>query len=161
MKKTTLLLGIAILMFASMGFECSVTTANLGDVKFAKDKEGKTPGTSFDAGTNFFALVDATGIPSGKHKLTWKPTYENVTGKTKGEPVGAPGSLDVTGSGTAFAPMSFPLPGDYKIEATLADESGKTIATKSATVKITGSAPAAAPPAGDDKKSDDKDDEDK
>lgn len=156
MKKTTFILGLALLIFVSAGWECSVTTANLGEVKFAKDKDGKTPGTSFDAGTNFFALVDATGIPSGKHKLTWKPTYENVAGKTKGESVGAPGSMDVTGSGTAFAPMSFPMPGDYKIEATLADESGKTIATKSATVKITGSAPAAPTAPADDKKSDDK-----
>lgn len=151
MKKTTLLLGVLVLAFASMGFECSVTTANLGEVKFAKDKDGKTPGTSFDAGTSFFALVDATGLPSGKHKLTWTPSYENVAGKTKGDKVGAPGSIDLPSSGTAFAPMSFPMPGDYKIEATLADESGKTIATKSAMVKITGSAPAAAPPASSDK----------
>jgi len=153
MKKTTFILGLALLIFVSAGWECSVTTANLGEVKFAKDKDGKTPGTSFDAGTSFFALVDANGIPSSKHKLTWKPTYENVTGKTKGEAVGAPGSMDLSSSGTAFAPMTFPMPGEYKVEATLTDESGKTIATKSATVKITGSAPAA-PAASDDKTSD-------
>lgn len=151
MKKTTLLVGMIVLALVSMGAECSVTTANLGDIKFAKDKEGKTPGTSFDAGTSFFALVDATGLPSGKHKLTWTPSYENVTGKTKGDKVGAPGSIDLPSSGTAFAPMSFPLPGEYKIEATLADESGKTVATKSAVVKITGSAPAPAAPAAADK----------
>lgn len=157
MKKTTLILGMIVLALVSMGAECSVSTAGLGDVKFAKDKEGKTPGTSFDAGTSFFALVDATGLPSGKHKLTWKPTYENVTGKTKGDSVGAPASIDLPSSGTAFAPMSFPMPGDYKIEATLADESGKVVATKSATVKITGSAPApAAPPAADKDDEDDK-----
>lgn len=158
MKKTTFIFGLALLIFVSVGWECSVTTADLGEIKFAKDKEGKQPASSFDAGTGFFALVDANGIPSGKHKLTWKPTYENVAGKTKGDVVGTPGSIDIPGSGTANAPMSFPLPGDYKIEATLADESGKTIATKSATVKITGSAPAA-PASTDDKKSDD--DEDK
>lgn len=154
MKKTTLILSLALLIFVSAGFECSVTTANLGEVKFAKDKEGKQAATSFDTGSNFFALVDATGLPSGKHKLTWKATYENVAGKTKGDKVGEPNSIDLPSSGTAFAPFSFPVPGDYKVEATLTDESGKTIATKSATAKITGSAPAA-PASSDEHKTDD------
>ena len=155
MKKTTLILSLALLIFVSAGFECSVTTANLGDVKFAKDKEGKQAAASFDTGSNFFALVDATGLPSGKHKLTWKATYENVAGKTKGDKVGEPSSIDLPSSGTAFAPFSFPIPGEYKVEATLTDESGKTIATKSATTKITGSAPAApADEHNDDKKDD-------
>jgi hypothetical protein len=155
MKKTTFILGLALLIFVSAGWECSVTTANLGEVTFAKDKDGKQPGTSFDAGTNFFALVDANGIPSSKHKLTWKITFDNVAGKTKGDKVGDAPSMDLSSSGTAYAPISFPFPGDYKVEATLTDESGKTIATKSSTVKVTGSATAApTAPASDDKTSD-------
>ncbi len=154
MKKTTFILGLALLIFVSAGWECSVTTANLGEVTFAKDREGKQAGTSFDTGKDFFALVDANGLPSGKHKLTWKATYENVAGKAKGDKVGEPQSMDLPSSGTATAPLSFPLPGDYKVEATLTDESGKTIATKSAMAKIAGSAPAA-PAASDSKSSDD------
>jgi hypothetical protein len=155
MKKTTLILGLALLIFVSAGFECSVTTANLGDLKFAKDKEGKNAATSFNVGDPIFVMADATGIPSGKHKITWKITFDNVAGKTKGDKVGEP-SADVTSSATYFQSFTAVLPGDYKVEATLTDESGKTIATKSGTVKATGSAPAA-PVSTDDKKKDDDD----
>ncbi len=156
MKKTTLILGLALLIFVSAGFECSVTTANLGDIKFAKDKEGKQPATSFDTGKEIYAMVDATGLPSGKHKLAWKVTYDNVAGKTKGDKVGEQ-SMDLTSSSTVWTTFTTPLPGDYKVEATLTDESGKTIATKSGIAKVTGTAPAASA-SSDDKKTDDEDD---
>lgn len=156
MKKTTLILGLALLIFVSAGFECSMTTANLSDIKFAKDKEGKQPASSFDTGKEIYAMVDATGLPSGKHKLAWKVTYDNVAGKTKGDKVGEQ-SMDLTSSSTVWTTFTTPLPGDYKIEATLTDEAGKTIATKSGTAKVTGSAPAApaAPASSDDHKTDD------
>ena len=152
MKKTTFILGLALLIFVSAGWECSMTTANLGDLKFTKDKEGKNTATTFNSGEPIFAMVDATGIPSGKHKLTFKITYDNVAGKTKGDKVGEP-SADVTSSGTYFQSFTAVMPGDYKVEATLTDESGKSIATKSGTIKVTGSAPSA-PAASDDKPSD-------
>lgn len=152
MKKTTLILGLALLIFVSAGFECSVTTANLGDIKFAKDKEGKQTASSFDTGKEIYAMVDATGIPSGKHKLSWKVTFENVAGKTKGDKVGEQ-SMDLTSSATVWTQFTTSFPGDYKVEATLTDESGKTIATKSGIAKVTGTAPAA-PAASDDKKDD-------
>ncbi|MEQ1921931.1 MAG: hypothetical protein ABL952_05440 [Pyrinomonadaceae bacterium] len=156
MKKTTLILGLALLIFVSAGFECSMTTANLGEIKFAKDKEGKQPATSFDTGKEIYAMVDATGLPSGKHKLAWKVTFDNVAGKTKGDKVGEQ-SMDLTSSSTVWTTFTTPFPGDYKVEATLTDESGKTIATKSGTAKVTGTAPAA-PASSDEKKTDDEDD---
>lgn len=156
MKKTTLILGLALLILVSAGFECSVTTANLGEIKFAKDKEGKQPATSFDTGKEIYAMVDATGLPSGKHKLAWKVTFDNVAGKTKGDKVGEQ-SMDLTSSSTVWTTFTTPFPGDYKVEATLTDESGKTIATKSGTAKVTGTAPAA-PASSDEKKTDDEDD---
>ncbi|MBP7416047.1 MAG: hypothetical protein KA831_05295 [Pyrinomonadaceae bacterium] len=157
MKKTTLILGLALLIFVSAGFECSMTTANLSDIKFAKDKEGKQPASSFDTGKEIYAMVDATGLPSGKHKLAWKVTYDNVAGKTKGDKVGEQ-SMDLTSSSTVWTTFTTPLPGDYKVEATLTDEAGKTIATKSGTAKVTGTAPAAPAASTDDKKDDDSDD---
>ncbi|MBK7393119.1 MAG: hypothetical protein IPI64_07435 [Chloracidobacterium sp.] len=155
MKKTTLILGLALLIFVSAGFECSMTTANLSDIKFAKDKEGKQPASSFDTGKEIYAMVDATGLPSGKHKVSWNVTYDNVAGKTKGEKVGDQ-SMDLTSSATVWTTFTTPLPGDYKVEATLTDESGKTISTKSGIAKVTGTAPAAptAPASSDDKKDD-------
>ncbi len=153
MKKTTFIFGLALLMLVSIGWECSVTTAGLSEVKFAKDKEGKQAATSFDTGKEIYAMVDATGLPSGKHKIAWKVTYDNVAGKTKGDKVGDQ-TMDLTSSATVWTTFTTPLPGDYKVEATLTDESGKTIATKSGTAKVTGSAPAA-PAMSDDKKSDD------
>lgn len=155
MKKTTFILGLALLIFASAGWECSVTTANLSDVKFAKDKEGKTAATTFDAGQDIFAIVDATGIPSGKHKLAWKIIYDNVAGKPKGEEVGGT-PAEFEGSSSFWRQFSSNLPGDYKVEATLTDPSGKTIATKSGTLKITGSAPAAPATSDDSSKDDEK-----
>lgn len=153
MKKTTLLLGVLVLAFASMGFECSVTTAGLSDIKMASDKEGKSVVSSVDTGKPVFAIVEATGIPSGKHKVAWKVTFDNVAGKTKGDKVGEQ-SMDITSSSQLWTEFTAALPGDYKVEATLTDESGKTIATKSTTVKVTGSAPAPAAPKSDDKDSD-------
>ncbi len=44
MKKTTFNSWACFYHFVSAGFECSMTTANLSDIKFAKDKEGKQPG---------------------------------------------------------------------------------------------------------------------
>lgn len=153
MKKTTFIFGLALLMFVSLGAECSMTTADLSEVKFAKDKEGKQTATSFDTGKEIYAIVEATGLPSGKHKIGWKVTYDNVAGKTKGEKVGEQ-SMDLTASSQVWTTFTTPLPGDYKVEATLTDESGKTIATKSGTAKVTGSAPAA-PATSDESKDDD------
>lgn len=154
MKKTTLILGLALLIFVSAGFECSVTTAGLSDIKFGKNKEANPAATSFNTGEDIYALVDATGIPSGKHKLTWKVSYDNVAGKGKGEEIGKK-DTELTSSSQIWTSFSSPLPGDYKVEATLTDEDGKTIATKTGMVKVTGTAPAAA---SDDKKVDDQDD---
>lgn len=156
MKKTTLILGLALLIFVSAGFECSFTTAGLSDITFGKNKEVTPPATSFNTGEEIYASVDATGLPSGKHKLTWKVTYDNVTGKTKGEEVGKR-DMELTAASKVWTQFSSPLPGDYKVEATLTDEAGKTIATKSGTVKVTGTAPAAPATSSDDKKTDDDD----
>lgn len=158
MKKTTFIFGLALLIFVSVGWECSVTTANISDIKFATDKEGKSVVTSVDTGKMVYAIVDATGIPSGKHKVNFKVTFDNVAGKTKGDKLGDQ-AIDLPSSGTVWTNMTAVLPGDYKVEATLTDDSGKTIATKTGTIKVTGSAPAAPAPA-DDKKADDSKDDD-
>jgi len=158
MKKTTLILGLALLIFVSAGFECSFTTAGLSDIQFGKNKEATPPATSFNTGEEIFATVDATGLPSGKHKLTWKVTYDNVTGKTKGEEVGKR-DMELTAASKVWTQFSTPLPGDYKVEATLTDDAGKTIASKAGTVKVTGTAPAAPTASSDDKKDDKKDDD--
>ena len=154
MKKTTFILGLALLMMVSLGWECSMTTADMSDIKFAKDKEGKQPAASFDTGKDIYGIVEATGIPSGKHKIAWKVTYENVAGKTKGEEFAGGKPMEFEGSSQLWTQFSSPLPGDYKVEATLTDSTGKTISTKSAVVKVTGSAPSA-PATSDDKSKDD------
>jgi len=156
MKKTTFIFGLALLMLVSIGWECSVTTAGLSEIKFAKDKEGKQAATAGDTGKDIYALVDATGIPSGKHKIQWKVTYDNVAGKTKGEGFAEVKPMEFEGSAQLWTQFTPSLPGDYKVEATLSDSTGKTIATKSSNIKVTGSAPSA-PATSDDKKSDDED----
>ncbi len=159
MKKMTAVLGIALLIFVAAGFDCSFTTANLGDIKFSKTQDGAAV-SSFNTGEDIYAIVEASGIPSGKHKLNWKVTYDNVTGKKKGDEIGSK-TMDFEGSSKLWQSFSTPLPGDYKVEATLTDDSGKTIATKTGMVKVTGSAPASDTKMSDDKKTDAKPSDDK
>jgi len=88
--------------------------------------------------------------------LNWHITYEKGRGKRKGDDVGTK-SIDFEDSKVLWQQFSSPLPGEYKVEATLSDDTGKKIDSKVGTVTIKGSA---VTPAADDKKKD-SDDEDK
>lgn len=145
---------MSLLVFVVAACSGSFTTANISELKFSKNEKGEPAATSFNTGENIYAVTTVANA-SGKNKLTFKITYENVPGKGKGEEIGSK-TTDVEGSMMLWQQFSSPLPGDYKVEATLNDESGKKIDSKSGTVKITGSAPAAS----DAKKSDDNKDED-
>ncbi len=130
----------------------SFTTANISELKFGTNEKADPSATSFKTGEDIYAVATVSNVPSGKYKLTWRITYEKVQGKGKGEEIGT-NSREFEGSSRLWQTFSSPLPGEYKVEATLTDESGKTIEVKSGTVTITGSAPTGTKP--DKKTSDD------
>jgi len=125
---------IGILVFVAAACSGSFTTANISELKFGKNEKAEPATTSFNTGENIYAVATVSNA-SGKNKLTFKVTYENVAGKGKGEEVGAK-TTDVEGSMILWQQFSSPLPGEYKVEATLNDDTGKQIDSKSGTVTI-------------------------
>jgi hypothetical protein len=127
---------VAILVYFTSGFACSFSTANISDLKFSANEEGDPPATTFNTGENIFAIATVSNA-MGKMKLNWKVSYENVAGKSKGQEIGNK-TMDFEGSNTLWQQFSTGLPGDYKVEATLMDENGKTLESKQGTVTVTG-----------------------
>ncbi len=150
-KHITAIIAIGILVFVAMA--CNFTTANISDITFSKTQDG-SPVTSFNTGETIYAVLTASNMPSGKYKLAWKVTYDNVAGKTKGDELGSK-SLDFESSAKLWTQFTTPAPGDYKVDATLTDDTGKTIGSKSATVKVTGSSSSGGDKPDDKRKDDD------
>lgn len=151
-KHVTAIIAIGLLVVVGAACSGSFSTANISELKFGKDNKADPAATSFNTGEDIFAVATVSNA-SGKYKLTWKVTYDNVPGKGKGEEIGT-NSRDFEGSSVLWQTFSSPLPGEYKVEATLADDTGKQIDSKSGMVSVKGSAPAA-PASTNDKKSDD------
>lgn len=133
---------IAVIFVLAAGLACSgsFTTAKIGELKFGKNNKAEPSATSFNTGEDVYALATVTNAPDSKYQLTWRITYENVPGKGKGEEVGK-NTVDFEGSKQLWQSFSSPLPGEYKVEATLSDADGKQIDTKSGTLSIKGEAP--------------------
>ena len=151
-KHVTAIIAIGLLVVVGAACSGSFSTANISELKFGKNNKADPAATSFNTGEDIFAVATVSNA-SGKYKLTWKVTYDDVPGKGKGEEIGT-NSRDFEGSSVLWQTFSSPLPGQYKVEATLADDTGKQIDSKSGMVSVKGSAPAA-PASTDDKKSDD------
>lgn len=153
-KNITAIFAIGILVFVAAACSGSFTTANISKLEFGKNDKAEPATTSFDVGEKIYAVATVSNT-SSKHKMNFKVTYENVAGKSKGDEA-LKESIDFEGARPIWLALSVPLPGEYKIEATLVDETGKTIESKSGTVTAKGSA-APPPPASDTKKDDDDD----
>ncbi len=144
---------LGLLIAIAVGCSGSFTTANISELKFGKNDKADPATTTFNTGEDIYAVATVSNANSStKYKLNWKVTYEDVKGKSKGEEVGTK-SMDFEGSTRLWQTFSTGLPGEYKVEATLVDDTGKTIEAKSGMVSVKGSAPAG--PAKDEKKSDD------
>lgn len=133
------LLSVALLIVIGTACNASFTTANISELKFGRNETAEPAGTSFNTGEDIYAVATVSNA-SGKYKLTWKITYDDVKGRDKGEEIGTK-TMDFEGSSRLWQTFSSPLPGQYKVEATLLDDKDKVIETKSGTVTITGSAP--------------------
>lgn len=145
------IVALGLLIAVAVGCSGSFSTANISELKFGKNDKADPATTTFNTGEDIYAVATVANA-SGKYKLNWKVTYDNVQGKSKGEEVGTK-SIDFEGSTRLWQTFSTPLPGEYKVEATLVDDTGKTLETKNGIVTVKGSAPAA--PAKNDEKTDD------
>ncbi len=154
-KNVTAIVAIGLLVFVAAGFSCSFTTANISKLEFGKNEKADPVTTSFDVGEKIYAVATVSNT-SSKQKMNFKVSFENVTGKSKGEEA-LDQNIDFEGARPVWLSFSVPLPGEYKVEATLSDEDGKKIDSKSGTVKAAGNPVTAAPPI--DPKKVDEDDE--
>lgn len=132
----------AIAALVAIGIACSggFTTANISELKFGKNNKADPATTNFNTGEDIYALAIVSNAPASKYKMNWRITYDDVPGKGKGEEVGT-NTVDFEGSKQLWQSFSTPLPGEYKVEATLTDSEGKQIDTKSARLTVKGSAP--------------------
>jgi hypothetical protein len=151
------IIAISFLVFIAMACNASFTTANISSLNFGKNDKADPPATTFDIADKIYAVTIVSNT-SSKHKMKFKVTYDNVQGKGKGEEF-ATKDIDFEGARPVFLFFNVPLPGDYKIDATLVAEDGKEIDKKSGTITVKGSAPAPQTST-ETKKDDDKKDED-
>lgn len=125
---------LSFLFLVGLGCEGSFTTANISELKFGKNDKADPTVATFETNEDIYAVAVVSNT-SGKHKLTWRVTYDDVKGKAPGEEVGT-NSSDFEGASRLWQTFSSPLPGRYKVEATLFDDKGKVIDTKSGTVMV-------------------------
>jgi hypothetical protein len=140
MRNNLSILAILLVIFTGLACSGNLTTANISELKFGKNNKADPAATSFNTGEDIYALAVVSNAPDSKYKLTWKITYEDVKGKSKGEEVGS-NTVDFEGSKQLWQSFSSPLPGEYKVVATLSDADGKQIDTKSGSLNIKGEAP--------------------
>ena len=160
MKKNIItFVAIGLMAFFAAGFSCSFTTANISKLDFGKNEKGDQATTNFSVGEKIYSIATISNT-SSKHKINFVVTADNVTGKKKGDEVYNE-KIDFEGARPVWLAFNLANPGDYKVDANLMDEDGKTIDTKSGTITVKGApmAPAAAD-ADDKKKTDDDADED-
>ncbi|MBK7705756.1 MAG: hypothetical protein IPN69_24600 [Acidobacteria bacterium] len=141
MKNQTIIL-VVVCVFVALAAGCSFTTAKIAKLDFGKNDKASPSTTSFEMSDKIFAVTEVSGA-MGKHKMKFKISYEDVAGKKKGEEALSK-EIEFDGSAAPYLSFNVPAGGTYKVDATLLDETGKEIETKSGTVTVKG-APASTP----------------
>ncbi len=153
-KQIGAVISIGILVVIALACSGSFTTANISKLEFGKNDTATPSSTTFDVSDKIYAVATVSNT-SEKLKMEFKLTADKVTGAEKGKEV-LNKSIDFEGARPIWLQFSVNSPGDYKLEATMIDSTGKKIDSKSGTVTVKGSA---ASPTTSDKKSDDEDDD--
>jgi hypothetical protein len=135
-SKINLIIAVGVLVFIAMACNASFTTANISSFNFGKNDKAEPPTSSFNTGEKVYAVAMVANT-SSKHKMRFKVFYENVQGRTKGEEA-MNKELDFEGARPVFLTFDLPIPGDFKVEATLLDEQGKELDKKSGTFTVKG-----------------------
>lgn len=135
------LLVLGILFVFSTACNFSFSTANLGDLKFGKDKDATGAGTTFNPNDEIFA-VTAVNNASGTNKVKFRLLFDKVEGGQSGAVAyKVEKEMPVEGSRAVWLNFSVPsgfVPGSYKFETVLIDESGKEIDRKTGNFTIAG-----------------------
>ena len=137
--KINSIIAITVLAFIALACNASFSSANISSLNFGKNETATPPTTTFNVGDRVNVLAVVSNSIS-KCKVRFKLYFDNVDGKKKGEEGGTL-DVDLPGSGTATFSFNAVLPGDYKVDATLLDDSGKELGKKSGTISVKGSAP--------------------
>ena len=135
-SKINLIIAIGALVFIALSCSGSFTTANISSFNFGKNEKAEPPTTSFNTGEKVYAVAMVSNT-SSKHKMRFKVFYENVQGKNKGEEA-MNKEIDFEGARPVYLYFDVPMPGDFKVEATLLDDTGKEIDKKSGTFNVKG-----------------------
>jgi hypothetical protein len=135
-NKINTVITVGVLVFIAMACNASFTTANISSFNFGKNEKAEPPSTSFNVGDKVYAVAMVSNT-SSKHKMRFRVFYENVQGKGKGEEA-MNKDLDFEGSRPVYLTFDLPIPGDFKVEATLLDEAGKELDKKSGTFNVKG-----------------------
>ena len=144
-NKINSMIALGTLILVSMACNFSVSTANLSDLKFGKDKDASSPTTTFKPEDEIFA-VTAVNNASGKNKVKFRLLFDDVEGAKSGAVAyKVEKELEVDGSRAVWLNFSVPggmVPGTYKMETVLAGEDGKQHDSKTATFTVEGKAKA-------------------
>ena len=131
-SKINLMLALGVLVFIAMACNASFTTANISSFNFGKNDKADPATTTFNMGEKVYAVAMVSNT-SSKHKMRFN--FESVSNNGV-KPLTK--ELDFEGSRPVFLELTIPAGGEYKVEATLFDESGKEIDKKSGTFTVKG-----------------------
>jgi hypothetical protein len=150
-SKINLILSLCVLVFIAMACNASFTTANISSFNFGKNDKADPATTTFNVGEKVYAVAIVSNT-SSKHKMRFN--FESVSNNGV-KPLTK--ELDFEGSRPVFLELTIPAGGDYKVEATLFDESGKEIDKKSGTFNVKGGSTEQTKPATESKSESNKD----
>ncbi len=148
-KQFSAIIALGILVMVALACSGSFTTANISKFEFGKNDTATPASTTFDVSDKIYAVATVSNT-SQKLKMEFKVTSDSGALK---EPLTK--SIDFEGARPIWLQFSVPAAGTYKVDATLKDDTGKTIDSKSGTITVKGSA--APPPSSDSKKDEDDD----
>lgn len=136
-KYFSMIAPFALFIFVIIG--CNLSTANMSSFSTSKDKEGKTPSTTFKSGETLYANSTISNNP-GKVKVKTYLVADDAEGTTKGETIeGSEVTVELDGDGvsTYNLPINAALsPGKYTLNSEMIDEAGEKKDSKSASITI-------------------------
>jgi hypothetical protein len=138
-KRWQLIVGLSLLLVASVACNVSLTTANISGLKLGKDKSVSQETSSFGADDTIYAIAAISNAP-GKLKVKGRLVVDDVAGQQSGPIPGLEKTLDLAGSGTATftfspPPTGWPI-GKYKVEVLMLNEGGEQKDQKTASLAV-------------------------
>ena len=127
-NKINSIFALGFLILVSMACNFSVSTANLSDLKFGKDKDASGASTSFKPEDEIF-VVTAVNNTSDKNKVKFRILFDKVEGEQAGT-VAYKLDKELAVEDSRAVWFNFSLdegfaPGTYKAEVVLTGEDGK------------------------------------